>query len=160
MNSSRKKSVYTREEALHLMQKYCSYRERSHLEVERKMEEWGWIPEIREYVYLRLLEDDFINEERYARAVVRGKFGIKKWGRRKIVQRLKQNGVSEENIRLALQEIDEEEYERVLYELARKKVPAVKASGAYERRRKVFAYLYSKGYETEAINPVLDRLCQ
>ena len=60
---------------------FCAYRDRSQKEVEDKLLEMRMIPEAREQIVIKLMQEDFLNEERFARSFVRGKYRIKKWGR-------------------------------------------------------------------------------
>ncbi len=83
------KLIHTVDEALTNLENYCVYRERCHKEVEQKLNELRMIPEAKEKIILHLIEHDFLNEERYAKAFARGKFRIKKWGRQRIFRELK-----------------------------------------------------------------------
>ena len=84
-----KKSSYTAEETTKRMENYCSYQERCHKEVERKLAEMNVIDLIKEETILHLMKHDFLNEERFARSFARGKFRIKNWGKVRIVRELK-----------------------------------------------------------------------
>ena len=77
-----KKSTYTLEEAKRKMEKFCIYQDRCHSEIEKKIREMGMIQQASDVIQLHLMEHDFVNEERFARSFARGKFKIKKWGRR------------------------------------------------------------------------------
>ena len=72
---------YTIEEALAKLQKYCAYQDRCHKEVEQKLKQMRMIPEAIERIIVDLIQDNHLNEERFAKAYVRGKFNIKKWGK-------------------------------------------------------------------------------
>jgi regulatory protein len=101
---------YTFQEAKNILERYCAYQERSHQEVRQKLQKMGMIPEVQDAVLLHLLDHDFLNEERFAKAFAGGKFRIKKWGKIKIAQALRQKGVSAANIKIGLAEIEEENY--------------------------------------------------
>ena len=75
------KKSYTVDEALSKLQKYCSYQDRCHKEVEQKLKELRMIPEAADQIIMTLIDGNYLNEERFALAFVRGKFKIKKWGR-------------------------------------------------------------------------------
>ena len=111
------KSYTVKEATLKLMQ-YCAYRDRSHKEVEEKLREMRMIPAACEQIIIQLMQENFLNEERFARSFVRGKFRIKKWGRIKIKQELKFREISAPLIKIALTEIDEKEYLKTLTILA------------------------------------------
>lgn len=109
------------------------------------------IPEAREQIIIQLMQEGFLNEERFARSFVRGKFRIKKWGRIKIKQELKLREISEPIIRLALTEIEEEQYYKTLEELLEKKQRLVTESDPYKRKRKIADFLLRKGYESHLV---------
>ncbi|CAL2090146.1 regulatory protein RecX [Tenacibaculum sp. 190524A05c] len=151
-----KKPVYTVEEIKRKMERYCVYQDRCHKEVEDKLREYKLIPQAREAILLHLLEHNFLNEERFAKSFARGKFRIKKWGRIRIVRELKFRHISEYNIKTALKEIDEDTYMNNLYGLAEKKNNLIKDTNNYERKRKLYAYLNYRGYETSLIQEVIE----
>lgn len=151
------KSYTVKEATLKLMQ-YCAYRDRSHKEVEEKLREMRMIPAACEQIIVQLMQENFLNEERFARSFVRGKFRIKKWGRIKIKQELKFREISAPLIKIALSEIDEKEYFNTLAELAQKKNALVKEKDPFKKRQKLANYLLQKGFESALIFEVLDNL--
>ena len=151
------KSYTVKEATLKLMQ-YCAYRDRSHKEVEEKLREMRMIPAACEQIIVQLMQENFLNEERFARSFVRGKFRIKKWGRIKIKQELKFREISAPLIKIALTEIDETEYFNTLTELAQKKNALLKEKDPFKKRKKLANYLLQKGYESALIFEVLDNL--
>jgi regulatory protein len=153
-----KKLTYTFEELKRKMENYCVYQDRCHQEVEKKLKENQVIPEVREAILLHLMEHDFLNEERFAKSFARGKFRIKRWGRQRISGELKMRDISGYNIKQAMKEIDENEYLDVLNEIAQKRIDSVNETNSFKKRRKVFDYLYRKGFETALINEVLNEL--
>lgn len=142
--------------ALEKAARYCAYQERCHQDIERKLKDWNVDPEIQDDVISELIQQNFLNEERFALTYVRGKVNIKKWGRYKIKLELKSRQVSEYSINKALKEIDEENYILNLQEVLEKKRTTVTGKSAYEIRAKIFQYLLSKGYEAQLINEQLD----
>jgi len=143
--------TYTFQEALKALENYCSYQERTHREVETKLYKMGMITEAAEKIIISLLENSFLNEERYAKSFARGKFRINKWGRIKITQHLVQKGISEPNIKIGLLEIDEEDYILTMLELAKKKSKLLKEDTVYKNNQKLLQYLYQKGFETALV---------
>lgn len=146
-----KKSTYTVEEAQRAMEKFCAYQERCHQEVERKLKQMGMIQEANELIQLHLFQNDFINEERFARNFSRGKFRIKKWGRVRIKNELVQREISSLNIRAGLEEIDDDQYEETLNELAEKRYDLVSETHLMKKRKKVADYLLRKGFESSMV---------
>lgn len=138
---------------------YCAYQERCHSEVRKKLYELSFSEEDIEEVILHLITEDFLNEERFARSFCRGKFGIKKWGRLKIQKSLKQKQVSDYCIKKGMEEIDEATYLSTLEELfLKKKAELVKEINVWVKRKKISDFLFRKGYETELIYPLLQKL--
>ena len=97
---------YTLDEALLKLQRYCAYQDRCHKEVEQKLKNMRMIPEAIDHIIVALISDNHLNEERFAKAFVRGKFSIKKWGKVRLTQELKQRQLSKYTIKIALKEID------------------------------------------------------
>ncbi len=148
--------VYTYTEALGKAMKYCAYQERSHFEVREKLRSLGVDSDIIEEVIVALIEQDFLNEERFARAYSRGKFRIKHWGRNKIAGMLRSKGVSDHCIRLGLSEIDEAVYRDTLEDLAAKALEKYKAkTRAYEK--KAAQYLIGRGYEPSLVWEIINK---
>ena len=124
----RKKNL-TSEQALQRAKLYCSYQERCHHETKEKLFSFGLSRNEVDQIISALIEEDYLNEERFAAAFARGKFRMKHWGRVKIKYELKQRRVSEYCIREAMKQIDEDEYMKVLAKLAREKLNELKGEG-------------------------------
>lgn len=149
INNSTK--IYDLEIAKEKVQQFCAYRERSQKEVREKLESYGLIPEVVDELLMGLIQNNFVNEERYARAYVRGKFRIKKWGRNKIKQGLYFHKLSDYVLKKAFQEIDDEEYIKTLYQLKEKKLKLLKEKNPYLKNRKLAHWLISRGYESDLV---------
>lgn len=146
-------------EARAAIRHYCNYQERCHKEVRNKLYELGCKAAEVDQLMTELIEQDLLNEERYARAVARGKFRLKQWGRNKIVQQLKANAVSAYCIKKALTEIDEEEYAATLQKLAERKWEDLRTEKRQPvRTEKLFRYLLQKGYEGERITETFKQI--
>ncbi len=156
MKSNPQQKSYTVKEATVKLMQFCAYRDRSHKEVEEKLREMRMIPAACEQIIVQLMHENFLNEERFARSFVRGKFRIKKWGRIKITQELKLREISSPLIKIALKEIEEQEYYNTLTALAKKKYELLKEKDPYKKRGKLTAYLLQKGYESSHIIEVLN----
>ena len=142
--------------ALLKMQRFCAYQERSHSEVRSKLIEIGVYGDTIDQILIELIQENFLNEERFAKAFARGKFNVKRWGRNKIKQELKLHKISAYCMKKAMEEISPEDYLHTLTELVRKKSDLIQEEDNYKLRIKLFPYLHQKGYETELINQVLD----
>jgi regulatory protein len=144
---------------LQAIQHYCAYQERCHSEVRHKLLELHFRGQDLENAIVSLIENGFLNEERYARSYVGGKFRVNHWGRRKIAQELKQKRVSEYCIHKGLTEIREEDYWKTLQALALKKQRELKAEkNVWIRKQKIQRYLIQKGYETDLIGRILKEI--
>lgn len=152
------KKVFTVHEIKKKLEFFCVYQDRCHKEVESKLKEYRVIPEAREMILLSLLQDNFLNEERFAKSFARGKFRIKKWGKERIIRELKSRDISAYNIKTALKEIDEDEYIATLYELVNKKNDSITESNIYKRKKKVVDYVRYRGYESNLIFKVVNEL--
>ena len=155
-----KKLTYTVEEAKKGLERYCSYQDRCHKEVQQKLFKMRMIPEACELIILHLMEHDFLNEERYAKSFARGKFNIKNWGKIRIVNELKQKNISKYNIETALKEIEEEEYHSRIKFLAVKKYELLSEPDNFKKRQKLIDFLMRKGYENYLVYDVVKEITQ
>ena len=110
--------VFTVDEIKKKMEYYCSYQDRCHQEVEKKLSTFRLIPEAKELILIHLIQHDFLNEQRFAQNFARGKFRIKKWGRKKIVHALRLLNITDYTINYALEQLNEQEYLSTLHALA------------------------------------------
>ena len=149
---------YTVEEAHQKLMHFCAYRDRSQKEVEDKLDNMRMIPEAKEKIIISLMQEGFLNEERFARSFARGKFRIKKWGRIRITQELKKREISTPIIKLGLSEINETDYRKSLYELAEKKSEQIKESNTFKRKKKLADHLLRKGYESQLVFDCVNEL--
>lgn len=137
----------TKEIALTRMMDYCAYQERCHSEVRSKLIEIGITGYDVDELISVLITEGFLNEERYARAFVKGKFNQLQWGRIKIRKGLSEKRVSPYCIEKGMEEIDEDAYLATLEELATRKWKKLKDKNPYTRRQKLARFLVQKGYE-------------
>lgn len=147
----------SREEALLRLQRFCSYRDRCHSEVRTKLIKLQVYGDILEEIIAELIQENFLNEERFARSFVRGKFRMNQWGRNKIVQHLKARQITEYNIRKGLEEIDPEEYFLALLHLVERKKAGSLESNPVKLRKTVSDYVTRRGFEFELITKALDQ---
>ncbi|MBS1643641.1 MAG: RecX family transcriptional regulator [Bacteroidetes bacterium] len=146
-------------ELLPSISRYCAYQERCHQEVRNKLLELGVRFEALENQIALLIEQDLLNEERFARAFARGKFRIKKWGRVKITQELRLRQISPFLITRALSEINTNDYYGVLEQLASRKLESLEREyNDFKKYQKAFRFLLQKGYEAQLVNEVLKEL--
>ena len=155
MNTPNKKS-YTPLQALPKIQHFCAYQERCHSEVMDKLYSFGLNKNEVDQLVSKLIEDNYLNEERFARSFVNDKFRFNKWGRKKIEYQLKAKRVSAYNIKSGMKAIDEEDYWKLLEKEATNKLESLqKEKNLHTRNAKVFQYLLSRGFESNLISEVL-----
>ncbi|HEX2608369.1 MAG TPA: regulatory protein RecX [Flavisolibacter sp.] len=154
------KKYLTKEQAVQKLKQYCAYQERSHSEVQQKLWDLGVSRSDHDEILSTLIEEDYLNEERFARMFAGGKFRMKDWGRKKIYYALKEKKVSEYNIKKAMKEIDEDVYLKTLHSLAEKKYALLKDDQYLVRKKKVADYLMQKGYEYNLVQQVLAELTE
>jgi len=145
------KKSFTVEQIKHKIENYCVYQDRCHKEVKKKMKEYNLIPEAKEMILLSLMQDNFLNEERFAKSFARGKFRIKNWGKQRIVRELKFRDISAYNIKTALKEIEEEEYVKTIYSITENRNNVISEPNIYKRKKKLVDFLMRKGFENELI---------
>lgn len=145
------KTRLTPDQALQRIQRYCVYQDRCHQEVRSKLIDFGVYGDSLESIMAELIEEGFLNEERYARSFARGKFRVKNWGRIRIVQELKARHISAYSIKQGLKEIDEAEYRSTLQFIAEKKWDALANEEPYTRKFKTAQYVISRGFESELV---------
>jgi regulatory protein len=145
-----------KELALAKLQKFCAYQDRSHAEVRNKLLQLKIYGDLLEEILAELITGGYLNEERFVRSYVRGKFRINHWGKNKIRQGLKAKRIPDNMIRLGMEEIDEEEYEQVLMDLLEKKSSLLNESNTSVRRKKLITYAMGRGFEYELISELMD----
>lgn len=156
MGNWQKGSKYvSRDEALVRMERYCAYQERSHHEVRSKLLDLKIYGDDLEEIIAHLVANNFLNEERFARTYARGKFRMKQWGKRRIVQELKRHEVSAYSIRKALEEISDTDYKNTLQDVIRKKSNLLAVENDYELQNKLAQYAISRGFEQELVWEIL-----
>ncbi len=139
------------QEAQQKMENYCAYQDRCHKEVETKLKTMVLIPEVRDQILLHLMQENYLNEERFAKSFARGKFRIKKWGKSRIIRELKQREISAYNIKTALKEIDQQEYMAIFHTVSEKKWEAMSNLTLIKKKKKLIDYLLYRGWESTLI---------
>ena len=152
------KKYLTKEQALQKIKHYCAYQERCHNEVKEKLYNLGVWKKEHDEIIATLIEENYLNEERFAIAFAGGRFRIKKWGRVKIKYELKQKQVSDYCIKKALKQIDEADYLKVLNKLAKEKYASLKSEQYLVRKKKTMDYLIGKGFEVEIVRQLAESL--
>lgn len=140
------------------MEFYCAYQERCYKEVEEKLFGFNITATEKEELLIYLIENNFINEERFAQSFARGKHNYKSWGKNRIVNELKFRNISSRIIETALKEISEATYLENFHALAEKNWEIIKEPKGQKRNKKFVDFLLRKGYETHLIYDKLREL--
>ena len=152
------KKALTPEQTLQKLRHYCAYQERSHQEVRDKLFQLGCSSRQHDELISTLIEEDYLNEERFAVAFAGGRWRVKHWGKTRIRYELQQRKVSAYCIRKAMEQIEDKEYEQVLDQLAAAKYESLAKYQYIIRYKKTTDYLLGKGFEPELIRKALAKL--
>jgi len=144
-----------KKEAINRLKKICSKKEKCLSEIKNKLKEWQINDEDASEIIEILLQENYINEERYVNAFVNDKIKFDKWGKKKIVHELRMKGINETLINKAINDIDEEEYYKILKNLIEKKKKLI-GDSSFETRQKLIRFLISKGYDFDDIKKFID----
>lgn len=138
-------------EALNKAAAYCTLCERCISEVKAKLTAWGVPQSEQERIIARLIDDKFIDEERYCRAFVNDKMKFNRWGRIKIIAALREKHLPQEYIKQALENIDEDAYLQALRETIDIKRRELKGKDDFATQQKIIRHAASRGYEPALI---------
>lgn len=148
---------FSKEEAFQKAKHYCAYQERCHSEVKEKLYSFGLYKKEVEELLSELINENYLNEERFALMYVGGKFRIKQWGKVKIKYSLKQKQISEYCINKALASIGDTEYKKTLQKLFDANLKTLKSEkNSFFKKRKLQDHLMQKGFESALIREMLD----
>ena len=148
----------TPDQVLDKMAKYCAYQERCVKDVRDKLITFDLPQEEKDKILDYLLDNRFVNDERFAKSFVRGKVNQSGWGLNKIRFHLVQKGIAKEIIDEAFGQTDEDLYRQRLIDILKVKSKTVKAENDFERKRKLAAYAMQKGFEGSLVWGVLKEL--
>ena len=133
------------------LQYYCSYQDRCHKEVKAKLKSFKISSDELNEIVSNLIKDNYLNESRFSKSFVRGKFNIKNWGKVRIVNELKLRNISIYNINLGLKEIDDQDYINKLEDIFNKKLSSLSNINSNLKRKKIISYLLYRGWESNLI---------
>lgn len=153
------KQSLTPDQAFQKIKQYCAYQERCHSEVKEKLYSFGLYKKEAEEILSKLVEENYLNEERFAIQYAGGKFRMKQWGRVKIKYSLKQKQVSEYCIKKALAAIPDTEYSKALQKLFDQKLKTLRSEkNIFIKKRKLQDYLLYKGYESGLVKELVETI--
>ncbi|SHG64896.1 regulatory protein [Flavobacterium micromati] len=145
------KEVFSIKEAVHKIEHYCAYQERCHEEVVQKLRSMKMDSDEIDVILVKLIGDNFLNEERFACSFARGKHRMKQWGKIRIVNELKFKKINQRLITTALKQITEEEYLVTFHTLAERNWESIRETNALKKRKKFCDYLLRKGFESNLV---------
>lgn len=143
--------TYTINEAQGKLEHYCAYQERCHKEVVEKLWDMKMIPQAIDSIIVHLIENNYLNEERFACSFARGKHRIKFWGKIRIVNELKSRNISQYNINTALKEISTQEYATTFHLVSERHWNSIAEQNPLKKRKKFCDFLLRKGFESNLI---------
>lgn len=146
------------ETAIQKMRNWCAYQERSQYEALQKLLELGLSTDEANEIIAGLIAENYMNEERFTAAFVGGKFRIKQWGKNKIKAELRKHKVPENMINKALQQIDEQEYQRCLQKIITKRMLLRNQSSQQKVFFDTLKYCISRGFESDLVNEQLKQM--
>ena len=141
----------TADEILYKLAAKCSTSEQCLSDIEAKLSRYDLTEEERTHILRHLIEEQYIDDRRYAEAFVRDKYRFNKWGRIKIAQGLRMKGIDRETISIAMEAIDQEEYLDILRDLIKAKRKSTRGKNDYEINGKLYRFATGRGFEYEAI---------
>lgn len=148
----------TKEQALQKLRHFCAYAERCHGDVINKLFELEVRKKDHDEIIATLIQESYLNEERFAKAFAGGHFRTKQWGRNKIANALKQKQISSYCVKKAMLEIDDEAYNNTLKKLYDEKYHSLKnVANRFVKMRKVSDFLKQKGYEPHLITALINK---
>lgn len=145
------KNSFTLSEAIQKLEYYCSYQERCHNEVVDKLKTLKMSSQEIDEVIVHLIQNNFLNEERFASSFSRGKHNIKHWGKIRIINELKFRNISKYNIDKALKEIPQEVYLLNFHALAEKHWESIRETNINKKKKKFCDFLLRKGFESHLV---------
>lgn len=145
------KSDYNATEILQKLENYCAYQERCHAEVNEKLREFQLAASEKDAIIVKLIQNNYLNEERFASVFSISKFHQKKWGKTRIKIELKARKISDYLINKSLKEIPEEAYQNTFEELAEKHWNSIMEKNVLKKRKKCCDFLLRKGWESDRV---------
>jgi regulatory protein len=153
-----RKKRLTKEEALQKLRHFCRYQERCRSEIKNKLFELGINKDEYDGIISELVEENYLDEKRFAAAFAMGKFKLKHWGRKKIQYSLKEKSVDDRSIANALDQINDNDYAYVLKKLVEEKYASLKQEQYLVRKKKTIDYLMHKGYEADLVKTAVESM--
>ena len=141
----------TEEQVLQKMASLCSVAEHCESEIVEKMNRMGVERNVAERIVDRLVDEGFIDEQRYCRAFVHDKLFYNGWGRLKIKAMLAQKRIDRKIVGEALDEIESKEYNGVMKQVIESKRRTLAGVEGYELQAKLVRFAVGRGFEPSLV---------
>ena len=150
-NSKYLSKELSQKEILNKLYRYCAYQERAISDVDRQLNRYRIEEKLKKNIIEKLIEEDFLNEERYTKTYVFGKLRNNKWGRIKITQGLKEKSIDPHIIHKVIDTIEEKEYIEIINNLIVKREALLRTEDIFIRKNKIARSIISKGFESTIV---------
>ncbi|MDM8159210.1 regulatory protein RecX [Labilibaculum sp. K2S] len=158
MDYKKKKREVSAESALSKVMFICSRQEKCSFDIRKKLCEWEISSADQDQIIQTLIDEKFLNDERYTNFYVRDKFRFNRWGRIKIAHHLKQKQIPEYIISDAIYQLDESEYAQNLHDILHGKIKTIREEDPYQLRAKLFRFAQGRGFESQLSLQIIDKL--
>ncbi|PKQ62561.1 hypothetical protein BZG02_12650 [Labilibaculum filiforme] len=158
MEYKKKKKEISVASALSKAMFICSRQEKCSYDIRKKLNDWEISSDDQDQIIQTLVEEKFLNEERYTNFYARDKFRFNRWGRIKIAHHLKQKQISEHLILDAIDQFDENEYNQNLHDILFSKIKTTKEKDPYQLRAKLFRFAQGRGFESQLSLKIINEL--
>lgn len=150
------KKEMTGKQAYQKLTDLCAHSEHCQQEMIEKMRRWGVSEEEQAQVMERLVKERFVDDARFARAFIYDKIRYNKWGRRKVEQALWMKRIDDSISKPLLDEVDDDEYIRILQPMLKQKRKSIRAKSEYEATMKLIKFALSRGFGMDIIRQCIE----
>lgn len=144
--------------ALSKLAALCSRSEQCSHYCREKLAQWEIPTDATERIIGHLIQEKYINDQRYALFFVKDKYFLNHWGKKKIELHLIRKKISKEHIEMALKEIPDENYSTQLEELLTSKLKKTKAKNLFDLKGKLFRFAAGRGFENDIIFKAIEKI--
>ncbi len=146
----------TEQEALFRLTALCSQAEHCSYEMTEKMRKWQISDEAQARIMQHLVEERYIDDERFCRYFVKDKIRYNKWGRRKVEQALWAKHIDSDISKAILNEVDDEEYINILRPMIKSRRKQMKDMSEYEANARLMRWAIGRGFTFDIIRQCID----
>ena len=129
----------------------CARGEHCQHELTEKMRKWHIEDTAQARIMERLIKEQYVDDERFARAFVNDKIKYNRWGRRKVEQALWLKHIDDNIAQRVLDDINDDTYTAILRPMLKQKRRSVTAKNDYERDMKLVKWALGRGFTIDII---------